>query len=218
MISILIPIYNGIQFISESINSVINQTFTDWELIIGINGHPKNSEIYQKAKTYANNKIMVLDLHTTKGKSDTLNQMIKYSKYDWISLLDVDDIWKQTKLMYQIKFMNNYDVIGTECRYFGKLNNKPDIPLGDISNFDFLKVNPIINSSCLVKKPLCVWNININSGVEDYELWLRLRKLNKRFYNVNSEEVLHRIHDNSYFNASENQEKDVDILRDKYKN
>ena len=52
MISILIPIYNGIEFIDESVNSVINQFFTDWELLIGINGYPKNSEVYKIAKKY----------------------------------------------------------------------------------------------------------------------------------------------------------------------
>ena len=46
MISILLPIYNGIEFIDESVQSVINQTYTEWELLIGINGHFKNSELY----------------------------------------------------------------------------------------------------------------------------------------------------------------------------
>ena len=52
MISVLIPIYNGIEFIDESVQSVINQTYCDWELLIGINGHCENSSIYQKAKHY----------------------------------------------------------------------------------------------------------------------------------------------------------------------
>ncbi len=50
MISILIPIYNGIEFIDDSVQSVLNQTYTNWELIIGINGHPENSDVYKKAK------------------------------------------------------------------------------------------------------------------------------------------------------------------------
>ena len=53
MISILIPIYNGIEFVEESVSSVIQQTFKEWELIIGINGHPKNSDIlFQLASIY----------------------------------------------------------------------------------------------------------------------------------------------------------------------
>ena len=52
MISILMPIYNGIQFIEESVSSIKCQTYKDWELIIGINGHEKNSDVYNIAKKY----------------------------------------------------------------------------------------------------------------------------------------------------------------------
>jgi len=43
MISILMPIYNGIEFINESVPSILQQTYGEWELLIGINGHPENS-------------------------------------------------------------------------------------------------------------------------------------------------------------------------------
>ena len=56
MISILIPIYNGIEFIEESVSSVLNQTYEQWELLIGINGHPENSDIYKIAKEYEKKK------------------------------------------------------------------------------------------------------------------------------------------------------------------
>ena len=50
MISILMPLYNGIEFINESIASVKNQTYKEWELIIGINGYEENSETFKKQK------------------------------------------------------------------------------------------------------------------------------------------------------------------------
>ena len=80
MISILMPIYNGIEFIDESVSSIISQTFEDWELIIGVNGHPPMSEVYLIAKQYElkNNKIRVLDLSDIKGKSNALNVMVQY--------------------------------------------------------------------------------------------------------------------------------------------
>jgi len=52
MISILMPIYNGIEFINESVSSILEQTYDKWELLIGINGHPPNSEVYQIAKAF----------------------------------------------------------------------------------------------------------------------------------------------------------------------
>jgi len=168
-ITILMPIYNGIEFIQESVNSIKAQTYSNWELIIGINGHSENSDIYNLAKKFEDEKIMVIDLHYISGKSKALNEMIKYSNYNWIALLDVDDIWLPNKLTSQIPFMRDYDVIGTQCKYFGDLHIIPRIPYGNISSFDFRQVNPIINSSCLMKKTLAFWEED-KDGVEDYDL------------------------------------------------
>jgi glycosyltransferase involved in cell wall biosynthesis len=218
MISILIPIYNGIEFIDESVNSVINQTFTDWELLIGINGYSKNSEIYKTAKKYETKckkgKIRVFDFYNLKGKSATLNELVNFCSYDYIALLDVDDIWNRNKLMDQSKFLNEYDVIGSKCIWFGgRPGIIPEIPTGDISNYDFLTLNPIINSSSIIKKELCYWNEVV---LDDYDLWLRIRKLNKKFYNCPEILVLHRIHNNSFYNSKGNH-KLVNALLEKYK-
>ena len=203
MISILLPIYNGIEFINESVSTVIYQTYKDWELIIGINGHPKDSEVYKEAKKWEerDHRIKVLDLYTIKGKSNALNEMIKHCQYNWISLIDVDDKWLPKKIESQIPYMDNYDIIGTHCHYFGDRNGQPSIPLGDLKKHKFTNVNPIINSSCLIRKPLAIWEEN---GIEDYDLWLKLWKQGKQFYNVESIQVMHRIHQESAFNAQGN--------------
>ena len=107
--------------------------------------------------------------------------MLDYAKYDWIALLDVDDKWKSDKLQKQVKYMDDYDVIGTKCKYFG---NKR-----------------IINSSCLIRKELCSWDST--SPAEDYDLWLKLKKQNCRFFNHPDILVLHRIHGKSYFNSTQ---------------
>ena len=203
MISILMPIYNGIEFIDESVNSILKQTYCDWELIIGINGHPPNSDVYTYAKKYQSDNIKVIDLQNVKGKAAALNDMLMYTKYNWICLLDVDDIWLPKKLESQIEYMKDFDVIGTQCKYFGDKTDIPPIPLGDISNFDFKRVNPIINSSCLIKKEYALWDSNVKM-CNDYDLWLRLRKKNLKFYNVNKVMVLHRLHSDSAFNAKGN--------------
>ena len=204
MISVLIPIYNGIEFIEESVSSVLEQTFEEWELIIGINGHPKDSDVYLIAKEYEkrNVKVRVFDFYTIKGKSDVLNEMIQYCHYDYdyVAILDVDDIWHKDKLKIQSEYIGNYDVIGSRCIYFGdKEGTVPYIPTGDISSFDFLRVNPVINSSTLIRKTLCFWDKKYD-GVEDYDLWLRLWRGGKKFYNYSQILLKHRIHKTSAFN------------------
>jgi glycosyltransferase involved in cell wall biosynthesis len=211
MISILMPIYNGIEFIEESISSILRQNYDQWELLIGINGHPQNSNVYKIAKEYEkkNDKVRVFDFYKIKGKSNTLNEMIKYCNFNYIALLDVDDIWHHEKLNIQSQLLNYYDIIGSKCFRFGdRVGDIPDIPVGDISKFNFSLVNPIINSSSIIRKELCYWNEN---GIEDYDLWLRLRKQNKKFFNCKTILVKHRIHSTSAFNAKGNDNK-VDSL------
>ena len=212
MISILIPIYNGIDFICESVASVLRQTYGEWELIIGINGHPKESSVYKIAKEYekVTNKIRVLDLYEIKGKSNALNEMIKHCSYNYVALLDVDDIWHEQKLELQAQMLNKFDVIGSNCVWFGdRPGIVPHIPVGDISNYDFSSVNPIINSSSVIRKELCHWNEN---GIEDYDLWLKLRNQNKKFFNFKEILVKHRIHTASAFNSKGNDNKVDNLL------
>jgi glycosyltransferase involved in cell wall biosynthesis len=205
MISVLIPIYNGIEYLSESLQSVIEQTYTDWEVIIGINGHPPNSDVEKEAYRVKYNivpitispKIRIIH-YSTKGKPATLNAMVKDCKYDLVALLDVDDKWLPTKLEKQSKYWDEYDVVGTTCQYFGDRNDSPNVPTGDISDFNFLTVNPVINCSAVLKKVYACWNEA--EILEDYELWLRLRLGNKKFYNINEVLCHHRIHKDSAFN------------------
>ncbi len=207
------PIYNGIEFIEESVSSILRQNYSQWELIIGINGHPENSDVYKIAKEYEkkSDKIRVYDFYKIKGKSNTLNRMIQFCKYDYVALLDVDDIWHDDKLTLQSHLLNKFDVIGSNCVWFGdRPGIIPIIPIGDISNYDFSLVNPIINSSCIIRKELCYWNEN---GIEDYDLWLRLRKAGKTFFNCKAVLVKHRIHSASAFNAKGNNNKVEDLLK-----
>lgn len=193
------PIYNGIEFIHDVVNSIKGQTYPHWELLIGVNGHEENSNVYQIAKQYEGQKTKVFDFFHLKGKSATLNELKTYSSYKFLSLIDVDDIWNIDKLKVQSKYLNKYDVIGTNCIYFGDLPGIiPTLPLGNISAFDFNRVNPIINSSCIIKKKLCHWE---NNFLEDYTLWKQLHKKGKTFYNCKEILVLHRIHKNSFYNS-----------------
>ena len=107
-------------------------------------------------------------------------------------------------------------MIGTKCVYFGNLNgNIPDIPVGDLSEFSFLSVNPIINSSALIRKEYCFWNEKWN-GIEDYDLWLRLKHQGRTFFNCPEILVKHRIHSNSAFNSKGQQAKSVKEIIEYY--
>lgn len=210
MITILMPIYNGIEFIEESVSSVLKQTSDQWELLIGINGHAENSAVYHIAKSYEllSDKIRVFDLYKIRGKSAALNEMVKYATYDHVAILDVDDIWSHMKLEKQIPYIiEGYDVVGSRCIYFGEERFNgiiPNTPVGDISTIDFFAGNPIINSSVIIRKEHAYWSNHDNTGIEDYDLWLSLRRDRRRFFNCSQVLVKHRIHAESAFNAKGN--------------
>lgn len=217
-ISVLIPVYNGIEFLNQSLSSVINQTYKNWEVIIGINGVSPDSTIEKKAIEIVSqlNNDHRFDIrvvyYNTKGKPATLNKMVTDAKYSYIALIDVDDIWINDKLEKQLKYLDVYDVVGTGCRYFGDCDHYPNLPYGDLRNFNFLYFNPIINSSVIIKRNCAHWNEN--EILDDYDLWLRLYNENKKFFNVDEYLVLHRIHKDSSFNGTNHLH--VDELKNKW--
>lgn len=203
-ITILIPLYNGVEYLEQCIKSIESQSYVFWKILIGINGYELNSVVYQKAQkiTNHNEKIKVVE-YLTKGKPDTLNEMTKDSfTTELICILDVDDWWAPNKLKEQIKVWNTglWDVVGTLCYYViqNRISGSPNIPIGYIK--DFQTCNPIINSSILMKKKDAHWT-NEFFGLDDYELWLRLFHQGKKFCNVPQKLTFHRIHTKSAYNS-----------------
>ena len=225
-ISVLMPLYNGVEFLSESVPSFLAQTLDEnTELLIGINGYEKKDRIvFNTATRWINHsgkkhvRVLNFPKSSVQGKSEALNEMVKYAQYDNIALLDVDDVWMPDKLEKQWPFLQQgYSVVGSQCVYFGGDRRfdgiVPSIPLLDLFGVDFTRVNPVINSSVLMKKSLCHWETEWD-GVEDYDLWLRLKKNSAvRFWNVPEVLVKHRIHGGSAFNSQGNNLLVADLLK-----
>ena len=204
-VNIIIPLYNGIEFLHESINSVKAQTYKYWKVIVGINGHSKDSNVFQTALKYQQNpedkfQSIVVKHYPTKGKSETCNEMLKDCEYDAICMLDVDDAWKPEKLGKQINVWrsNLFAVVGTFCSYFGDRTGTPALPSYIVNNDCIFNVNPIINSSAMFHKKDAHWTDEF--GPEDYDMWLRLAYEGKFFFNIPEVLVFHRIHAASAFN------------------
>lgn len=95
MISVIMPLYNNEIYIVEAIQSVINQTYKDWELIIINDASTDNSKfIVQKfLEEEKDNRIVFIDLKENKGVSFARNLGMKKAKGEYISFLDSDDLW-----------------------------------------------------------------------------------------------------------------------------
>lgn len=205
------PIYNGSEYLRESLSSIVAQTYENWELLIGVNGYSEGSEVWKRVSEYNSKKIRVFDLYRCHNKSQALNELIKFSINDWVCLLDVDDIWISTKLYTQMKYVNKYHVIGTNAVYFGDRNDSPAIPLNEFGLDIFKSINPIINSSAMFLKEDAYWEEI--KGVEDYDMWCRLISKGRKFFNVPEVLVNHRIHRKSAYNTSTYNESIIGIKR-----
>lgn len=213
MISILMPIYNGVEYLRESLSSVVGQTLDDWEVLIGINGYPENSPVWQKVAEYNSKKIRVFDLYWCHSKSQALNELVTRTSYTYLCLLDVDDIWLPIKLGRQAKLLEKYQVVGTNARYFGDRSDGPAIPLMEVDNNFFKKINPIVNSSAMFLKEDAHWEEI--KGVEDYDMWCRLAAKGRKFFNVPEVLVHHRVHRDSAFNGA-SYDASIMAIRKKY--
>lgn len=218
MISVLIPLYNGVEFLDESISSVLNQTYNLLEIIIGVNGYPQNSELFTSVFSKYNDhtKIKVFDYYYVSGKAEALNEMIQDSTYQLIALLDVDDYWYPQKLEKQIPLINEYDVVGTSGIYFGNWNTKIDIPHGEIDHDSLMQNSPIINSSMLMKKEDAWWRFPFGRHIDDYDMWVRLFKEGKKMYNLPDILVKHRIHDSFFFEKNANTSNNIFTIADNW--
>lgn len=200
-VSVLMPVYNAEPYLAQAIDSIINQTFTDWELIIINDGSTDGSEtVIQK---YEDNRIYYLKNDTNLGLIKTLNKGIDLCAGKYIARMDADDIALAERLSLQIDFLDKYPQY-IMCGTNATVINNNGLNTGKIRNLcesSLLKINllfsvPFIHPSILIRKDILENNRYDESykHVEDYELWCRIAKCGN-ISNINKDLMLYRWHD-----------------------
>ena len=202
-VSIITPSYKSERFISQTIESVLAQTYQDWEMIIVDDVSPDNSNEIVEEYCKKDSRIKLIKLEKNSGPAIARNRAIEEAKGRYIAFLDADDLWKPEKLEKQIRFMEEkncalsysaYETMSEE----GVLQNKfITIPL-KISYKDLLKSNHI---GCLTaiydtKKVGKIYMPLINKR-QDYGLWLKILKKIDFAYGVNEPLATYRLMSNS---------------------
>jgi len=209
MITILLPVYNDEKYLDECIRSIINQTHTDFKCLIGFNGTVDRSKEIANYLIYDDPRFKVFDYGMDKGKPKTLNKLLKEVETEFICLIDGDDVWESTKLERQFDLRNNFDVIGTFTSYIDSAGNNIrnlDLPREDeeIKRGLVSGNNYIVNSSAFLRTRDAIeingWDEGLDF-LEDYDIWIRLYKNHKTFFNIKEYLVRHRIHSDSNFNS-----------------
>ncbi len=115
LVSIIMPSWNTGKFIGESIQSVLNQTYTNWELIIVDDCSTDNTD--EIVASFNDERIRYFRNDKNSGAALTRNRAIREAKGEWIAFLDSDDLWMPKKLEYQIKFMQKKDLVFSYHEY-----------------------------------------------------------------------------------------------------
>ena len=126
LISIIIPVYNAEKFLDETINTVLNQTYKNFELIL-VNDGSKDKSV-DVIKKHNDKRIKLIDNKNNKGAALSRNDGIRKAKGRYICFLDADDLWNKEKLEKQISFMKEKECAFSFTGY--EFANENGIPKG----------------------------------------------------------------------------------------
>ena len=197
-IDIILPNYNSHEFILETINSVICQSYFNWKLtIVDDNSNKKTKDILKKFSK--NKKIKIFWLNKNRGAGFCRNYAIKKTRSPYIAFIDSDDIWKKNKLKVQIHFMikNNYSFSYTNYETFGE-KKKLITPPSSFSYSSFIRNTSIATSTMIVKRNV-LKNIKFSKTkiCEDYYFKCKILKKVKHAFCLNKYLTKYRIRKNS---------------------
>jgi glycosyltransferase involved in cell wall biosynthesis len=195
LISVVIPVFNAQEYIENTVDSVINQEYKNWELIIIDDCSTDDSLSIVETKYKSNKKIEIIKLERNSGgPAKPRNIGIKNSNGDFIAFLDQDDIWDNGKLRICCNSIcDNVDFIYHDMRvvaendYSVKQKILSSRQLEQPVLIDLLiNDNAILNSSAMVRRSLLVKIGDINESKkmmasEDYNTWLRIAKITDNF-------------------------------------
>ena len=201
LVSIITPTYNCAKFIGATIESVLNQTYQNFEMIIVDDASKDNTE--EVVKSFKDKRIKYIRLSKNSGPAVARNRAMEEARVKYMAFLDSDDLWKREKLEKQINFIkkNKYKIICSDYEQIDEEGNKLNkiIPCKKKVNYNGILLScPVGNSTVFYDvSKLGKFKVpNIRKRNDD-ALWLQILK--KEEYMYGQKEVLmeYRIRQNS---------------------
>ncbi|MCL1989155.1 MAG: glycosyltransferase [Firmicutes bacterium] len=192
-ISIIMAAYNAEKTIAESVNSVISQTFEDWELIIADDKSSDNT-IAAIPQDY---RIRIIKSETNSGAAAARNLAVAAATGDWLAFLDSDDLWHPQKLQKQAEHIKktNAKICYTATAYINETGEPYNYTLAAnpiLTYKELLKRNLMSCSSVVLKKDLFV-PFPVGYIHEDYAIWLKILQKEKQAQGINEPLLIYRM-------------------------
>lgn len=180
LVSIITPVFNSEKYLRLTMESVLNQTYQNWEMILADDCSTDSS--YSIAQEFAlkDKRFISLRLPKNSGTATARNAALELAAGKYIAFIDSDDLWLPAKLEKQLLFMKENSLVFTFCSYFvidenGKRNASFGVP-EKISYKDLLYTNCVGNLTAIYDAEF-YGKVNLTAiRYEDYVLWLSLLK------------------------------------------
>ena len=201
-VSILMSIFNErLDWISECINSIINQSFPDFELII-INDNPSRDEIDSLIDKFIDDRIVYYKNHKNMGLALSMNKAASLAKGIYFARMDADDICEPDRILLEYNILNTnlYDFVFSNFSFINE--NSELIKKNNNEYFTPNEVTKIINLRQIINHSTVMFRKDLFEKVggyrnficaQDYDLWLRLNENNCRFYMINDTLIKYRV-------------------------
>lgn len=176
-ITVAIPVYNAEMYLKDAIQSVLNQSFKDFELLILNDGSRDNS--MEIAKSFNDNRIKIIDDNQNKGLIYRLNQSVNLAQGLFYARMDADDIMQKDRLSVQLKYLHNNPHVNVVGSAFYGIDESNKIKNYLVPPFNLNYCHPIfLHPSAMAKTDWFKKNPYNPSytRMEDYELWMRTGK------------------------------------------
>lgn len=204
MISVIMGVNKFDEYLPEAIDSILTQSFKDFEFIVVANGSACEEIECRILEIYPNEKRLKIIKSCIAQLAHALNLGIESSRYDYIARMDSDDIAWTNRLERQFSYLkeNHLDMVGCDLRLVDKIGNYLSTRIyakgKNINRYLSFK-NCFAHNTVLIKKSAVLMARGYNSGFnsEDYDLWLRLRRLGVKWDNMEETLVDYRIHEDS---------------------
>ena len=204
LVSVILPVYNGEKFLKKSIDSVLDQSYKNFELIIINDGSTDKSDLIIN-KYLPNDKIKYFS-RNNKGLVATLNEAIQRSSGQFIARMDQDDICYPTRIQKQLDFLikNNIDVCGTSYKIIDENENVLKVINSFNEYFEVIisaMLVPFAHPSVMFRNIFQRKDLSYGSGeitfAEDYDLWIKMVKKDVSFGNLKEILLKYRVFGNS---------------------
>lgn len=201
LVSIITPSYNSAKFISETIKSVISQTYINWEMIIVDDCSTDNTESI--VKSFNDSRIKYYKLESNSGAAVARTTAMKIAKGKFMAFCDSDDIWLPKKLELQLEFMdiNHYSFSCTTYSQIDENGNQLGKIIRCIHKCDYNRLLldcPVGNSSVMYNvEKMGKFEVPDIKKRNDDALWLKMLKKEKYIYGFNNNLMMYRIRKNS---------------------